>query len=194
MPVRMQCTFLFLLPSCHAGTKCLLPLASAGREGYTGLMYGMFLPSFSHGYEPQTVPAHRTTALLSCHTRFHVEDGRVSAKCQSQSRDANDLFLSFCMRLMTIGNSVSELPEVSGKGGGTALHFTLLTVLLICQQQMALLLQIARKLVYCKSERPGGRRRKGQICHKLPIYKTQCSLNTRLGSTASSRHQGWEGI
>lgn len=102
MPVRMQCTFLFLLPSCHAGTKCFLPLASAGREGYTGLMYGMFLPSFSHGYEPQTVPAHRTTALLSCHTRFHVEDGRVSAKCQSQSRDANDLFLSYCMRLMTI--------------------------------------------------------------------------------------------
>lgn len=97
---RMQCIFLFLLPSCHAATKCLLPLASAGREGYTGLMYGMFLPSFSHGYEPQTVPAHRTTALLSCHTRFHVEDGRVSAKCQSQSRDSTDFFLCYCMTLM----------------------------------------------------------------------------------------------
>lgn len=54
---------------------------------------------------------------------------------------------------------MSELLEVSGRGGGTALHLTLLTVLLICHQQMALLLQIARKLVYCKSERPGGRRR-----------------------------------
>lgn len=60
---------------------------------------------------------------------------------------------------VTKGNCVSELMEVSGKGGGTALHLTLLTVLLICQQQMALLLQIARKLVYCKVERPGGRRR-----------------------------------
>lgn len=63
---------------------------------------------------------------------------------------------------MTIGTCVSELLEVSGKfTHSTALfeHLTLLTMLLICQQQMALLRQIARKLVYFKIERPGGRRR-----------------------------------
>lgn len=101
---------------------------------------------------------------------------------------------------MTIGTCVSELLEVSGKGGSSFTHstaffehLTLLTVLLICQQQMALLLQIARKLVYCKIERPGGRRREGEGEEKLPIYKTQCSLKTRLASTASSQHRGWEG-